>query len=476
MYARRIVSALFPMTLLAIALTSGSGVNAQAPAATPTFSKDVAPILNQHCVSCHRPGDIAPMSLQSYTDARPYVSSIRRKVSEGTMPPWHAEAPVGTFKNDRRLTAAEKNTIVAWATNGAPEGNPKDLPPAPTFATGWSIGKPDVVLTMTKAYDVPAAGEVPYQYFEIPTNFTEDKWVQAIEIRPGALSVVHHILAFASEPGAPRRAPAYIPRAIGAPAALPAANGNGAAAPAGAALAAAVQARQAAASGGAAAQAATAANPNAPRPLATGNRGALIATTAPGTNAMVFEPGQALLVRAGAVISFQIHYTATGKATSDKSSIGFIFAKEPPKQEVQTNAFVNALFAIPAGAASHEVDSAIEFTADSHVLALFPHTHLRGKDWEYRLVYPDGRSEVVLAVPHYDFNWQTYYEFTKPLAVPKGARLEARAHYDNSTGNKANPDPNVVVRWGEQTWEEMQYTGITFIVDDAKPAASGQQQ
>jgi hypothetical protein len=462
MQARSIVSALIPVTLLAIGATSGSAVSAQSAAATPTFSKDVAPILNKHCVNCHRPGDIAPMSLQSYADARPYVSSIRRKVSEGTMPPWHAEAPVGTFKNDRRLTAAEKNTIVAWATNGAPEGNPSDLPPAPTFAAGWSIGKPDVVLTMTKSYDVPATGEIPYQYFELPTNFTEDKWVQAIEIRPGALSVVHHILAFASEPGAPRRAPAFIPRAAGGAAtSLPLAGG---------APGAAAQARPAAAAAGGAPQAAPAA------PRLGGGRGALIATTAPGTNAMVFEPGQALLLRAGAVVSFQIHYTASGKPASDQSTIGFIFAKEPPKQEVQTNAFVNALFAIPAGEANHQVDSAIEFTADSHVLAIFPHTHVRGKDWEYRLVYPDGRSEVVLAVPHYDFNWQTYYEFAKPLAVPKGARLEARAHYDNSTGNKSNPNPNIVVRWGEQTWEEMQYTGITFIVDDAKPAASGQQQ
>jgi hypothetical protein len=188
------------------------------------------------------------------------------------------------------------------------------------------------------------------------------------------------------------------------------------------------------------------------------------------------SPGQALLVRKGAVVTFQVHYTGTGKAATDKSSIGFVFAKQPPTQEVQTAAFINALFNIPPGAPRHAVASAIEFTQDAHVLALFPHTHVRGKDWRYQIVYPDGRSEVILDVPRYDFNWQTYYEFATPLAVPKGARIEAVAHYDNSPSNKSNPNPAIAVKWGEQTWEEMQYTGITFIADNEKPAASAQQQ
>jgi hypothetical protein len=151
-----------------------------------------------------------------------------------------------------------------------------------------------------------------------------------------------------------------------------------------------------------------------------------------------------------------------------------VFAKEPVKQEIKSSAFVNTTFAIPAGAANHRIDSAIEFNVDAKILALFPHTHVRGKQWEYRMVYPDGRSEVVLSVPRYDFNWQTYYEFATPLAVPKGARIEAVAHYDNSSANRANPDPSIIVRWGEQTWEEMQYTGITYVVDGAAPT-SGQQ-
>jgi hypothetical protein len=191
----------------------------------------------------------------------------------------------------------------------------------------------------------------------------------------------------------------------------------------------------------------------------------LIATTAPGTNAMILPPGQALLIKARAVLRFQIHYTTSGTAAKDKSSLGIIFARQPPQQEVRTSAFVNPMFVIPPGASNQAVDSAIQFNEDSHILGLIPHTHLRGKSWEYRMVYPDGHGEVILSVPHYDFGWQTYYVFAKPLAAPKGARLEATAHYDNSTANKFNPDPKATVRWGQQTWQEMQYTGITYTTD-----------
>jgi hypothetical protein len=200
------------------------------------------------------------------------------------------------------------------------------------------------------------------------------------------------------------------------------------------------------------------------------NRGVLIATTAPGTNAVVFDPGTALLIKAGSILTFQVHYTANGSAFADRSSVGFVFAKQPAQQEIRSSAFVNARFALAPGQADQKVEAAIEFSEASHIWGLFPHTHLRGKSWEYRLVYPDGRSEVVLSVPNYDFNWQTYYQYAKPIAVPKGARLEAVALYDNSAANRANPDPKVEVRWGEQTWEEMQYSGITFTVDNPKAA------
>lgn len=401
-----------------------------ASASAPTFSKDVAPIIFEHCANCHRPGEIAPMSLLTYEQVRPWAKSIREKVSLGLMPPWHADAPHGTFANDRRLTDSDKDILIRWASSGAPEGNPRDLPPAPKFTEGWEIGKPDVVLSI-QPYEVPASGTIDYQNFSVPTNFTEDKWVQAIEIRPGAPSVVHHVLVFSREPDAAARPPAYLSVVPPRPAAFARAGGAGA----------------------------------QPQPQRLGPA-ALIATMAPGTKAMTLRPGSAIRIGAGAVLSFQLHYTTNGKASVDQTSIGMIFAKEPPQQEVRTGSFVNSVFHIPAGAADEAVDSAIEFQQDSHILALFPHTHLRGKSWRYVLVYPDGRSEPVLSVPKYDFNWQTFYEFATPLVVPKGSRLEATAHYDNSINNPSNPDAKVEVRWGEQTWNEMQYSGIVYTVDE----------
>ena len=406
-------------------------------AQTPTFTKDVAPILDKNCVTCHRPGEIAPMSLMSYEEARPWAKSIKSAVALGKMPPWHSEDPRGTFSNDRRLTDQEKQTLIAWVDQGAKQGDPKDLPPVPKFTEGWEIGKPDVVLSMEKPFAVPASGTINYQYFKIPTNFKEDTWVQAIEVRPGARSVVHHILVFCNEPTGtvvpppfasviPKMGPAF---AQGGP----------------------------------------------------GSPGVLIATTAPGTNAMTFPEGTALLIKAGSVLTFQMHYSATGKAAEDVSSVGLILAKHPPQQEMRTTAFMNPLLTLPPGDPDREVDTAIQFTEDTHLYAIFPHTHLRGKSWSYQLVYPDGHRQELLSVPHYDFNWQTYYVFAKPLAVPKGALLEAVAHYDNSVNNASNPDPKITVHWGEQTWQEMQYTGLTFTVDEkgagkAAAATSGEQR
>ena len=411
---------------LATAMLALASISVAQASPTPTYTRDVAPILYKNCASCHRPGDIAPMPLLTYEQTRPWAKSIREKISLGLMPPWHSTDPRGTFSNDRRLTDAEKETLISWANGGAAKGDPKDLPPAPTFSSEWEIGKPDLVLGMDKPFDVPASGTINYQYFTIPTNFTSDKWVQAIEVRPGTRSVVHHVLVFCREPGAAPPTPAFVTVVPEMPA-----NGAG-------------QRGQ------------------SPRPSGPGT---LIATTAPGTNAMIFEPGSAIRIKAGSTLIFQIHYTANGTAATDLTSVGLVFAGEP-KQEIRNSAFVNPFLKLPPGADNVEVDSAIEFKQDCHITALFPHTHLRGKNWEYRIVYPDGRSEVVLSVPKYDFNWQTYYVFAKPLAVPKGSRLEAKAHYDNSANNRFNPDPKIEVHWGEQTWQEMQYSGITYYVDE----------
>jgi hypothetical protein len=413
---------------------------AQGTGAAPTFSKDVAPVLYKHCTSCHRPGEIAPMSLMTYEEARPWARSIRDKVATGAMPPWHADPAYGKWQHDRRLSAAEKDIITRWVAAGAPAGDPKDLPAKPVYAEGWAIGSPDLVLTMASPYDVPAHGEIPYQYFEVETNLTEDRWVQALEIRPGNRSVVHHVLVYARSPDMPRRMPVFRP-----------ANPEGPLPP----------------------------NQKPPSPeeqTSARRRGPLFTQTAPGTPPTILEPGSAMRLRAGTVLTFQIHYTTSGKPASDRTSIGFKFAKQPPANEVRATAMMNSRFIIPAGAANHPVESGMEFLEDVTIYGLVPHTHLRGKSWEYRLAYPDGRSEILLAVPQYDFNWQTEYVFATPLRVPKGAILKAVAHYDNSQANKANPDPAKDVYWGDQTWEEMQYTGINYSVDKDRLSTTSQGQ
>ena len=423
--------------LLGGAMLISTGIGTAATA--PTFSKDVAPILYKNCATCHRPGEAAPMSLLTYKDARPWAKSIRQFVSAGTMPPWHSTQPRGVFSNDRRLSETDKNTLINWVDAGAPEGDAKDLPPAPKFVEGWQIGKPDVVLAMAKPFDVPAKGTVQYQYFQVPTNFTEDKWVQAMEIRSTAPSVVHHVIVYMKAPGMQRVA-AFKPVIPMMP------------------------------------QRNRPANAEAEQKAEQAGPGVWLIGKAPGSEPMIFKPGEAMKVAAGSVLTFQMHYTASGKAATDQTSVGLIFAKEPPQREIHAEVFANPMLKLPAGSPDTAIDTAIEFTEDTHIISLIPHTHLRGKSWEYRLIYPDGRSEVVLNVPHYDFNWQTWYTFASPLAIPKGSRLEATAHYDNSVNNPANPDPKVDVRWGDQTWEEMQFTAMNYYIDHPAPGNSTAQK
>ena len=383
------------------------GVSASGPAKTSsTFTKDVAPILFNRCVDCHRPGEIAPMSLLSYQEVRPWAKSIRQKVVERSMPPWSADPHVGKFSNNPSLSQKEIDAIVSWVDAGAPKGDDKDMPPTPKFVEGWTIGTPDVVLAMQEEYSIPADGTVPYLYFTIPTNFKEDKWIQAMEIRPGNRSVVHHVIAFVQEAGASGR------------------GGRG----------------------------------------GEGGRGQLGGIT-PNKSGVVFAPGTARLIKAGSSVVFQMHYTTNGQATKDRTSIGLVFSKEPPNKTLVTGSAMNARFAIPPGDDNYEVKSSMTFKEDVHLTTFMPHMHFRGKDFTYTAVYPDGRSEVVLRVPKYDFNWQLTYVLEKPLALPKGTRLDCVAHFDNSTKNKFNPDPTKEVRWGDQTWEEMMIGWFTFTRD-----------
>jgi hypothetical protein len=422
---------------------------ASAASGQPTFNKDVAPILYKNCTNCHRPGEIAPMSLLTYQDARPWARSIRDNVTNGIMPPWHADPAHGKWANDRRLSAQEKDTISRWVAAGAPEGDSQDLPKPPQYAQGWSIGQPDTVVTMEKEYAVPAQGEIPYQYFEMATNFTEDKWVQAFEVRPGNREVVHHVLVYARAPEMARPPQAFRQR-----------NPAGPLSP--------TQEKE---------LELAKTNPFVAMKMRSDaqRRGVLIAQIAPGTNPTTFAPGTAMRLQAGTVLTFQVHYTTSGKPATDRSSIGFKFAKQPPANEVRAAAMLNPRFMIPAGVARHPVEAKIEFLEDVTIYSMAPHTHLRGKTWEYTMTYPDGRTEVILSVPKYDFNWQTDYVFSTPLRVAKGSVLRSVAQYDNSKENKSNPDATQNVYWGDQTWEEMQYTGLMYSIDKEARTTTAQQ-
>jgi mono/diheme cytochrome c family protein len=323
--------------LLILGLVSSIHLGAQSPdvAATgPTYSHDVAPILYKNCTACHRPGEIGPMSLLSYKDARPWAKSIASRVAAGTMPPWHADPATGEFQNDRRLTDAEKDTIARWVAAGAPEGDPKDLPAPPHYADGWMIGQPDAVLTMREDYPIAASGTIAYQYFEVPTDFAEDRWVQAFEVRPGNRAVVHHVIVStrAPEPAAPRQEtaqPARRPAPVFTFAEgmeIPAGQTGGPALP-----------------------------PDQQKPRGPNDRpapkrlGPSIGAYVPGNASRVYVPGTAARLVAGSTVIFQMHYTTIGQPTTDRTSIGLIFAKTPPKTELRGTALINGNFQIPAG-------------------------------------------------------------------------------------------------------------------------------
>jgi hypothetical protein len=386
--------------------------------AVPTFSREVAPILERRCQSCHRPGEVAPMSLLNYADARPWAESIKEQVVGRQMPPWHADPRYGRFQNDPTLSEEELRTLVGWVDAGAPEGDPKELPAARSWTPGWSVGRPDLVLSMKEEYQVPEKGVVPYRYFVVPTGFSEDRWVQAAEVRPGNRAVVHHILVFVLTPE-------MHPDELAARDLI--------------------------------------------RHAQAWNL--YLGGTAPGEDPAIFPQGAAKRIPRGSSLLFQVHYTPNGKAASDRSSIGLFFAAESPKLELVTRAVANQLFLIPPGSPDHQVMSQYTFSRDARIYSFMPHMHLRGKSFEYRAVFPDGEEKVLLSVPRYDFNWQHIYRLAEPLAVPRGTKIYCRATYDNSVANKKNPDPSKLVHWGDQTWEEMMIGFITFTREPQRPRA-----
>ncbi len=387
-------------------IVAGPASSAGAPTATsPTFSKDIAPVLFNRCAECHRPGAMAPMSLLTYEDARPWAKAIKAKVVKREMPPWGADPSVGKFANDPSLSQAEIDMIAAWADAGAPEGKRADLPPAPHFTEGWSIGKPDHIFTMIQPFKVPADGTVPYVYITIPTNLKEDIWIKGVELKPTDRRVVHHIISDLVEGDGKPVDPAPKPTRVRT------------------------------------------------RKEVGGGLGGLV----PGRLYGLYEEGVARRIPAGADIVLQMHYTTIGEPVTDQTQIGVVLAKEPPTKLRAGGGgqIPNVMFAIPAGHPNYEVVAKQTINRDTYLSTMYPHMHVRGKDVSYTLVYPDGREEVVLNVPKYDFNWQLNYRLAEPKFVPKGSTLLIKAHYDNSKDNPFNPDPTATVRWGDQTWEEM---------------------
>ncbi len=426
---RLIISLLSIGAILALGMSFTAGNSAS----TATFTKDVAPILYAKCATCHQPGEMAPMSLLTYKEVRPWAKSIREKVLSREMPPWYADPNHGEFTNDPRLSEQQLETIRAWVDGGAKEGDPKDLPPTPKLTNvGWEFGEPDVVLSMTEDASVPADGTVPYRYYAVPTNFTEDKYVQFAEIKRGERSVVHHVIVSVREPDQGPLPPAGEIK-LG-------------------------QQRV---------------NPESPdaerqrRERRGNNPDGMLLGWAPGMSPLTLRPGNVKLVKKGSMLIFQMHYTTNGKVAKDRTGIGLYFAKKPVDKRVITKGVTvdPRKLVIPPGDPNFESTSSHTFTEDVHIHMFMPHMHVRGKDFEYKLVYPDGKEKILLRVPKYDFNWQLSYFVKEPIAAPKGSRIECVAHHDNSTGNKFNPDPTITVRWGDQTWEEMMIGWIDYTVD-----------
>ena len=386
--------------------------------AAPTFHKDVLPILQSRCQSCHRPGEVAPMPFMTYQQVRPWAAAIQQAVALQKMPPWGAAATHGKFANDPSLTKAEKETLAAWVAAKTPEGDPKDAPKPVAFVDGWNMRTPELVLEMPGEFAVPATGTIQYTYFVMPTKFTEDRWVQSAEVRPGNRAVVHHVIVYVREPGNP-----YLRDAVPGVPYVP--KGGGA-----------------------------------------GSAEYLVGYT-PGKPAMILEPGKAKLIKAGSDLIFQMHYTTNGTPGVDRTKVGFNFAKTPPKERVMTVAAANGGFAIPAGVDNYPVNAKLEFTGPAHLVTMWPHMHVRGKSMRFDLVEKSGQRQTLLDVPKYDFNWQLRYVPEESLRVDAGSVVECFATFDNSPNNKFNPDPTKVVRWGDQSWEEMMI-GFMEISFDAK--------
>ena len=419
MRSRLTLLAALLITLGTIAVSRQVTAQDTSKARTVTFNRDVLPILQENCQVCHRPGEIAPMSFLTYQDARPWAKSMKDAVISKKMPPWFADANYGHFKNDRRLSDAKIRTITDWVDGGAVEGDAKDKPAPVKFEDGWNI-KPDMIIEMPKDFNVPATGTVDYQNILVKVNFPEDVWVVAAEMRAGNRAVLHHGRVLVRRPGME-----FMKDAIPGE---PYRTGSLEMAKAG-----------------------------APDTLGKFN---------PGLGPQDFSLFEsAKFIPKGSDLVFNMHYTSVGKAATDRSKVGLVFAKKTPRfRYFMHNGPTGSNLAIPPGAGNAEVVSEMTTQVDAQLVYMQPHMHLRGKDYELRAVFPNGKSEVLFKAK-WDFNWQIGYDLEKPIALPKGTRIIGVAHYDNSANNKFNPDPTKKVEWGDQNWEEMQNCFLGILID-----------
>jgi hypothetical protein len=379
----------------------------ESPGTAVTYSSDVAAILHSRCATCHRPGQVAPFSLLTFEQARRWAPAIAEVIEDRRMPPWHADPNYGRFANDRSLTDHERVILLRWVEQGSPPGEPAKAPVAPHYSQGWSIGTPDVIYEMPDPYAVPAEGTVPIQRFVVPTNLKENLWVQAAEVRPGDRAVVHHICVYIDDH--------------------------------------------------------TKRRPDGPRVRN------LLAAYTPGDIPSVFPAGIAKKIPPGSELLFEVHYSPIGRSRFDRSTIGLVLSKSPPKHLAVTRGIAGWGLKIPPRTANFTKKAAWTSPGDIHLLSLSPHMHLRGKSFKFTAQYPDGKLEILLSVPQYDFNWQSVYRLIEPKPLPKGTLIQCDAVYDNSSSNPANPDPDRTVLWGEQTWDEMMIGFMDYYEDDWTP-------
>jgi hypothetical protein len=409
---KRCVFAIAAGSIAALLLQTSAAFPQSSPA-VPTFYRDVLPILEKHCQSCHRPGEMT-FPLTTYDQAAARARAIRESAATKKMPPWLADPDYGHFANDPSLSQSEIKTLAMWTDGGMRAGDSHEAPPALRWTEGWNISPPDVVIEMPKPVALVPTGDIDYTYEIVPTHLREDRWVQMAELRPSSHEHVHHAVVYIRPPDSKwlRNAPVGVPF-----------------------TAASLTDEQG-------------------RRDSHWTDSDILLVYAPGSSPEMWASGMAKFIPAGSDLVIQMHYMAMGHAASDQTSVGMVFAKQPPRQRVLTLQLTNDRFVIPPRDGDYRVEARGSLPNDATLLRFFPHMHWRGKKFEYNLIHPDGRIEPLLKV-RWDFEWQLSYQLAEPLPLKAGTVLQAVAWYDNSSKNPHNPDPNQEVRWGEQTYEEM---------------------